>query len=887
MNDRRQISLQVNVALQVALCFTAICLYTMTLNRDVQPADSGEFQIVAFTLGIPHPPGYPLFSILGWVFSQLPIGTVYARISFLSVAASAAAVLMVSITVQQLSAATRLVIGGLEVRISKWAGVLFGLFSATVLATSTTFWSQATTTNIRSLTTLFTALMILALVFFYKCDESDFRRQRRALGLFAVAFGLGIGHHLSLIFIGAMMGLFAIILIIRRKLPVSLVIPAGMWFVGTQVIWLYLPIRDAAGAMFAPGNLTTVNGLLYHIFARGFAGDMLAFATPQYLFDRLAILPTLFQFEYSQPVLALILLSAFTLLLRDRGINQILWASLFIHLFITITYRAPQTVEYALPAWVLMSVLMGVGGVVLCSLLIYFVDTTLRRVRQKADVVLSRFTVLALVALVCSVCIVHDALERLPSFVALAADTSVRDEASTSLTTVPIHSNILAQWHQATPMWALQEIEGLRKDVHVEYVYPNGAQPYAETFIDHAAQSLQKGETFISSYFEAELNARRLLASPQQAIHLWQVSPNPISTSDTNSTMLEFDQHIDVARPLFSASTVRAGGVLDVIVTWRLSASGSRDEALSVRILQGDGRLGANADVRVNQSQLVGTWLSKRLRMGIPSNLAPGAYKVYLEAYRTESNRFVSLAVTDHSTDSDISIEVMAADQPAITLHPLSLRFPYDAELMGVDYDTGIPGRWRLLTHWMLPTQPITVAMMNTMDEPAGATQSLPARSPSARYFTLVHDIAPTLGLHLIGVDTGVSYAIPDGAPGERYIPFADQFVMTGVSSVRDGTQLKVDVWWRAIKPIFRDYVMSVRVSGEGFSAAHDSVPVLGALPTLKWIQDTAVMDRHVFTVASPNTKLSGVVVVYDSVTQQILPALDERYLDGITLNVR
>ncbi len=77
-----------------------------------------------------------------------------------------------------------------------------------------------------------------------------------------------------------------------------------MALAATQLVWLYLPLRDAAGARFAPGNLNTLAGVAYHVFARGFAGDMFAFAAPEFLGDRLAILPTLLLFQFSLPLLA-------------------------------------------------------------------------------------------------------------------------------------------------------------------------------------------------------------------------------------------------------------------------------------------------------------------------------------------------------------------------------------------------------------------------------------------------------------------------------------------------------------------------------------------------------------------------------------------------------
>ena len=48
-------------------------LYLLTLCRTVFWYDSAEYVTAAVALGIPHPPGYPLYTIIGHIFTRLPI----------------------------------------------------------------------------------------------------------------------------------------------------------------------------------------------------------------------------------------------------------------------------------------------------------------------------------------------------------------------------------------------------------------------------------------------------------------------------------------------------------------------------------------------------------------------------------------------------------------------------------------------------------------------------------------------------------------------------------------------------------------------------------------------------------------------------------------------
>jgi hypothetical protein len=56
----------------VAITGLTLAIYWNTMCPTVFWYDSAEFVAAAHTLGIPHPPGYPLYSIVGHLFSYLP-----------------------------------------------------------------------------------------------------------------------------------------------------------------------------------------------------------------------------------------------------------------------------------------------------------------------------------------------------------------------------------------------------------------------------------------------------------------------------------------------------------------------------------------------------------------------------------------------------------------------------------------------------------------------------------------------------------------------------------------------------------------------------------------------------------------------------------------------
>ena len=74
-------------ALSGAVGALSFIVYFMTMAPGLQFIDSGELSTVAALLGIAHPTGYPLFTLIGWLFAHLPVGgTVIFRLNMMAAA---------------------------------------------------------------------------------------------------------------------------------------------------------------------------------------------------------------------------------------------------------------------------------------------------------------------------------------------------------------------------------------------------------------------------------------------------------------------------------------------------------------------------------------------------------------------------------------------------------------------------------------------------------------------------------------------------------------------------------------------------------------------------------------------------------------------------------
>ena len=81
---------KVNLGLGIFVYLFTFIVYLMTVQRTVSFWDCGEFVACSAILGIPHPPGAPLWILIGRIFSMLPTASdVGFRINLISVLTSA------------------------------------------------------------------------------------------------------------------------------------------------------------------------------------------------------------------------------------------------------------------------------------------------------------------------------------------------------------------------------------------------------------------------------------------------------------------------------------------------------------------------------------------------------------------------------------------------------------------------------------------------------------------------------------------------------------------------------------------------------------------------------------------------------------------------------
>lgn len=271
------------------IAVTAFVVYLRTLAPTVDFIDSGELAAVATTLGIAHPTGYPLFTLVGWVFAHLPLGlrTIHQLNLMSAVLCSIALFFYYRLFVLLLSDNMQAAFGAKNPRPDKQkaggVGALVdrrGLLSYQVdrerkiaaavgtllLAFSETYWSLALSIEVYSLHILFLALSVL---FFTRAilEYMNNRSSRDSLLWwygFALTLGLSFTNHMTTILLApGFLYLYFKTHGFFRSSWVKIAKATIPFLVGFSV-YLYLPLRAAQAPLLNWGNPATLEKFWWH-----------------------------------------------------------------------------------------------------------------------------------------------------------------------------------------------------------------------------------------------------------------------------------------------------------------------------------------------------------------------------------------------------------------------------------------------------------------------------------------------------------------------------------------------------------------------------------------------------------------------------------------------
>lgn len=167
-------------------------IYITTMAPTTSFWDCGEFIATSVIMGVPHPPGTPLFLLIGNLFSNLPTyADIGARVNLISPIASALAVALTYLIVVMLVEEWR---GPVKNRADAIIAYSSGFLAAMTFAVTDSHWFNAVEAEVYSLSTFLTAIVVW-LILRWARNEGKAGNVRYIL-IIAYIFGLAIGIHL-------------------------------------------------------------------------------------------------------------------------------------------------------------------------------------------------------------------------------------------------------------------------------------------------------------------------------------------------------------------------------------------------------------------------------------------------------------------------------------------------------------------------------------------------------------------------------------------------------------------------------------------------------------------------------------------------------------------
>ncbi|XP_020775420.2 transmembrane protein 260 isoform X1 [Boleophthalmus pectinirostris] len=231
---------------------TAACvaaLYVPCVQRSVPGGDSGELITTACELGVAHPPGYPVFTLLAWLSMRLlpslsPAHSVNLMSSLLGALASSA----LCLTVCRLEGPV------------PGAALAGGMFAVSRLT-----WQWSVVAEVFTLNNLCVGLLFFLSACFHCADNGPERSKIAHLGAFCSGFGL-CNQHTLVLYMVVIIPWVLHRLYAEKELSLHRLVSLGVCFGAGFLPYIYIPVSSFLNtARWSWGDQTSLSGLLTHL----------------------------------------------------------------------------------------------------------------------------------------------------------------------------------------------------------------------------------------------------------------------------------------------------------------------------------------------------------------------------------------------------------------------------------------------------------------------------------------------------------------------------------------------------------------------------------------------------------------------------------------------
>lgn len=260
-----------------AFLASVICLvlYIITLQPGVTFMDSGELGGALYTFGVPHPTGYPLYLLIGFIVSNLPIGEspIY-RLNLLSAVFSSAAVFVFYFVFYNFIAIFSSAKSAVKekqkskkdanpaVPIDESGINLIAFFTALILGVSKTFWGSATFIEVYPLHELFFAVIIWLCLKIY---INSAKPEKKYFVYLFLVLGFSFANHMTTVLIIPAIVYILFLQKSKSQIAGKMISSSLIFIIPGILLYALLVIRASAKPFFNWSDPQNFSNLWHHV----------------------------------------------------------------------------------------------------------------------------------------------------------------------------------------------------------------------------------------------------------------------------------------------------------------------------------------------------------------------------------------------------------------------------------------------------------------------------------------------------------------------------------------------------------------------------------------------------------------------------------------------
>ena len=330
------------VSLSVAILYLSIAPTRLT-NANFG-SDGGDLLAAVLTRGVPHPTGYPTYTLLGFLFQKIPLSTpVFRCVLESSIPAALGAGLLTA-----------------------WMGFVLGSKSTANLAAAIVtgfawgvaplLFSQAVIVEVHGLQSLIIILVLWWITLNLQPDSEI--NNKWLLGL-SFLVGLGCGNHLTILFF-APAALIALMYSARRSRSWNLTLAQVSLVLIGLLVYSYLPLRAQAYPPINWGNPQTWPGFLWEVTGNPYRGLLFSANTPV-LWERIRSVSSLILDQFGTLGLVAGVIGAIQYSFSIKWLRWILVWIFIIYIAFSVGYNTIDSLGYLMPAMMVFAIWIGMA----------------------------------------------------------------------------------------------------------------------------------------------------------------------------------------------------------------------------------------------------------------------------------------------------------------------------------------------------------------------------------------------------------------------------------------------------------------------------------------------------------------------------------------------